>query len=305
MCSGTIRKTLQTDLFGEVIVETAIGVFESREKAEQAVKELLEHQIPERAIVFLTRSESEVMNFGQDLGTYAGAFLGGAVGTTAGCVGAALALIPGFGQVFALGVGGAALLGYLGSKAGASLGKSLAGQPGAPKPADSPEHAEHLLSVLKTGRSLVLVQTEFHDVASAATAILNRLGIGAASAGAGAAESSARQIDGVTVIDLRGRIAFGEGSTKLRETVSCLTAAGTNGVIFNMAGVTFVDSSGIGELVRAHMAFRKSGGAVKLCNLSIAVSDLLQATALNKVFEIFGDEAGALTSFKDSSAAGA
>ncbi len=64
-------------------METAIGVFDSREKAEQAVKELLDHQIPERAIVFLTRSESEAMNFGKGLGTYAGAFLGGAVGRRA------------------------------------------------------------------------------------------------------------------------------------------------------------------------------------------------------------------------------
>jgi len=147
-------------------METAIGVFDSRERAEEAVKELLEKQIPEQAIIFLTRSESEAMSFGKEIGSYAGGFLGGAVGTTAGCVGAALALIPGFGQVFALGVGGAALLGYLGSKAGASIAKGLAEQPSTPKPTSDErarEEAAHLLEVLKSGRSLVLVQSEFHD----------------------------------------------------------------------------------------------------------------------------------------------
>ncbi|HTP69022.1 MAG TPA: STAS domain-containing protein [Dongiaceae bacterium] len=286
-------------------METAIGVFDSREKAEQAVKELLQHQIPEQAIVFLTRSESEAMNFGKELGTYAGGFLGGAVGTTAGCVGAALALIPGFGQVFALGVGGAALLGYLGSKAGASIAQKVTAEPNSPRPAESAEDTEHLLGVLKSGRSVVLVQTGFHDVASEATAILNRLGISAGAGGPGTTETSTRQVEGITLIELRGRIAFGSGNTKLRETVSDLTAAGTKHVVFSMAGVTFVDSSGIGELVRGHMAMRKSGGALKLSNVSKPVGDLLKATALDKVFEIFVDEASAVKSFKDSSVASA
>src|SRR5271168_2460465 len=148
-------------------METAIGVFDSRERAEQAVKELVGHHVPQDSIVFLTRSESEAMSFGKDLGQYVGGFMGGAVGVTAGCVGAALALIPGFGQVFALGVGGAALLGYLGSRAGESFAKGIAEEPAAPKPTSedkSAEEASHFLEVLKSGRSLVLVQTEFHDV---------------------------------------------------------------------------------------------------------------------------------------------
>src|SRR5271154_4485276 len=161
-------------------MESAIGVFDSREHAEQAVKELIQNHVPEESIIFLTRSESEAMSFGKDLGQYVGGFMGGAVGVTAGCVGAALALIPGFGQVFALGVGGAALLGYLGSRAGESVAKGLAEEPGTPKPTaeHSAEEAEHLLEVLKSGRSLVLVQTEFHDVAGVASRVLDRLALG-------------------------------------------------------------------------------------------------------------------------------
>jgi hypothetical protein len=124
-------------------METAIGVFDSRERAEAAVKELVQKQIPEQAIIFLTRSESEAVSFGKEVGSYAGGFMGGALGATAGCIGAALALIPGFGQVFALGFGGAALLGYLGSKAGASITTGLADDPTAPKPASDEKAGEN------------------------------------------------------------------------------------------------------------------------------------------------------------------
>lgn len=289
-------------------METAIGVFDSRERAEEAVKELIQKQIPEQAIIFLTRSESEAMSFGKGVGTYAGGFLGGAVGTTAGCVGAALALIPGFGQVFALGVGGAALLGYLGSKAGASIAKGLTEDSKAPKPTSDEragENAAYFLEVLKSGRSLVLVQTDFRDVAAAATEVLDRLGLGKQTPSLSKTQSSTREVEGITVVDFRGRIAFGEGNTKLRETITGLSSAGVNKVVLNMAEVDFVDSSGIGEMVKGHMAMRKQGGQLKLTSLSKTVSDLLQATSLNKIFEIYADEASALKSFESGMSAGA
>jgi len=242
------------------------------------------------------------MAFGKELGTYAGGFLGGAVGVTAGCVGAAIALIPGFGQVFALGVGGAALLGYLGSKAGGSIAGNIAGSedPNKPKPASSEtsEEASHLLEVLKTGRSVVLVQTEYHEVAAKATSILNRLGIGAQQATVtGATTSSTRTSEGVTILDFRGRIAFGVGNTRLREALANLLAGGTKKLVINLKEVDFVDSSGIGEMVKGHMAFRKINGQLKLCSLTKNVNDLLTATSLNKLFEIHPDEASAVKSF--------
>jgi anti-sigma B factor antagonist len=282
-------------------VETAIGVFDSREKAEEAVRELIEKQIPEQSIIFLTRSETEVMSFGKEVGSYAGGFLGGAVGATAGCVGAALALIPGFGQVFALGFGGAALLGYLGSKAGASITQGLAQDPDKPKPASDEkagENAEYFLEVLKSGRSLVLVQTEFNDVAAAASAILDRHGVGPQTPSPVKAQSSTRQIGGIVIVDFRGRIAFGDGNAKLRETLAGLSAVGSNKVLLNMREVDYVDSAGIGDIVKGHMSMRKQGGYLKLANLTKPVSDLLQATSLNKLFEIYPDEESALKSFE-------
>jgi anti-sigma B factor antagonist len=280
-------------------METAIGVFDSRERAEQAVKELVAQHIPQESIIFLTRSESEAMSFGKDLGQYVGGFMGGAVGVTAGCVGAALALIPGFGQIFALGVGGAALLGFLGSQAGSALGEQLSHDPGKPAPtieAKSQTEAEHLLEVLKSGRSVVLVQSEFHDVIGTASSVLDRLGLGIQTASAASPQVSARQVNGVSVVDLRGKIAFGAGNTLFREAIAGLLAAGHHNVVLNLQDVSYIDSSGIGELVRSHMAIRKQGGQMRLVNLSPIVSDLLTATSLNKVFSVERDEATAIGS---------
>ncbi len=282
-------------------METAIGVFRSRDHAEAAVKDLLQKHVPEESIVFLTRSESEAMGFGKDLGTYAGGFIGGAVGTTAAVVGATLALIPGFGQVFALGVGGAALLGYLGSKAGGSIAKGISEEPGTPKPATGDkggEEATHLLEVLKQGRSVVVVRTEFKDVAAAACEVLDRLGLGKQErTGATKGETTTRTSGNVTIIDARGRIAFGDGVTQLREAVANALASGARNVVLNMKEIDYVDSSGMGEMVRSHMAIRKQGGQLKLANPNKMVIDVLRATGMNKVFDVQPDEATATQSF--------
>ena len=284
-------------------METAIGIFDSRERAEQAVKDLIDDHVPQESIIFLTRSESEAMSFGKDLGQYVGGFMGGAVGVTAGCVGAALALIPGFGQVFALGVGGAALLGFLGSQAGSAVGEKISHDPGKPiptSPEQSAAEAEHLLEVLQSGRSLVLVQSEFHEVVGTASGVLDRLGLGIQSPTTSKPQVSTREVEGVTVVDLRGKIAFGGGNTLLRETIARLVAARHDKILLNLKEVDFIDSSGIGELVRSHMAIRKQGGQMKLASLSPVVNDLLIATSLNKVFLIERDEASAIQSFGET-----
>src|SRR6202171_1960806 len=113
-------------------MESAIGVFASRDSAEEAVKELKQH-VPEDSIVFLTRSENEAKRIGKELGTFVGGFTGGAAGMTAGVVAATL-LVPGLGPVFALGFGAAALLGLAGAGAGSTLGKAIAHEDQAPPP---------------------------------------------------------------------------------------------------------------------------------------------------------------------------
>src|SRR5258708_10998588 len=107
----------------EVLVETAIGVFATRDRAAEAVQELLRSGVPEDSIVFLTRSETDAQTVGKQFGAYAGGVIAGAAGRSAGFAAAVLLPAPGIGPVFAFGIGGAALLGLVGagtrSRAGA------------------------------------------------------------------------------------------------------------------------------------------------------------------------------------------
>ena len=111
-------------------------------------------------------------------------------------------------------------------------------------------------------------------------------------------KASTRQVDGITVVDLSGRITLGEGSVVLRETVRDLLAKGDKKMLLNLGEVTYIDSSGIGELVSAFTTVRNQGGELKLLNLTKKVHDLLQITKLLTVFDVHDDEAKAITSFE-------
>lgn len=110
-------------------------------------------------------------------------------------------------------------------------------------------------------------------------------------------KSSTRQVDGVSIVDLSGRITLGEGSTMLRDIVRDMIAKGNKKILLNLGDVTYIDSSGIGELVSAFTTVRNGGGELKLLNLTKKVHDLLQITKLYTVFDIKDDEASAIQSF--------
>lgn len=106
-----------------------------------------------------------------------------------------------------------------------------------------------------------------------------------------------RLVDGVTVLDLNGRITLGEGSVTLRDAVRDVLSKGSNHILLNLANVDYIDSSGIGELVSAFTTVKSSGGELKLLQLTKKVHDLLQITKLYTVFDIKDDEASAISSF--------
>src|SRR5438309_5095681 len=110
-------------------------------------------------------------------------------------------------------------------------------------------------------------------------------------------KSSTRQMDGVTILDLSGRITLGEGSVVLRDTVRDILTKGNKKILLNLGQVNYIDSSGIGELVSAFTTVRNQGGDLKLLNLTKKVHDLLQITKLYTVFDVRDDEAGAVKSF--------
>jgi anti-sigma B factor antagonist len=106
-----------------------------------------------------------------------------------------------------------------------------------------------------------------------------------------------RQVDGVTVLDLSGKIMLGEGSVTIRDAVRDVLATGKNKILLNLGDVNYIDSSGIGELVSALTAVKNAGGELKLLQLTKKVKDLLQITKLYTVFDIYDEEPEALASF--------
>jgi anti-sigma B factor antagonist len=111
-------------------------------------------------------------------------------------------------------------------------------------------------------------------------------------------KASTRQVNGVTVVDLSGRITLGEGSVVLRDTIRDVVGQGHKKILLNLGDVTYIDSSGIGELVSGFTSVRNQGGELKLLNLTKKVHDLLQITKLYTVFDIKDDEASAIAAFK-------
>jgi anti-sigma B factor antagonist len=110
-------------------------------------------------------------------------------------------------------------------------------------------------------------------------------------------KASSRRVDGVTILDLSGRITLGEGSVVLRDQIRELIGKSEKKILLNLGDVTYIDSSGIGELVSAFTTVRNQGGELKLLNLTKKVHDLLQITKLYTVFDVKDDEAAAIASF--------
>ena len=108
---------------------------------------------------------------------------------------------------------------------------------------------------------------------------------------------STRQVGDVTVVDVAGRITLGEGSSALRDLLREMVGKNQKKILLNLGEVSYIDSSGIGELVSGFTTVTNSGGQLKLLNLNKRVKDLLQITKLYTVFDVHEDEAGAIRSF--------
>src|ERR1700728_4665025 len=106
-----------------------------------------------------------------------------------------------------------------------------------------------------------------------------------------------REKEGITILDFKGRIAAGPEATALREKVAEVTAATKRNLVLNLAGVDYIDSTGLGALVVCVTGLRKLGGNMKLLNLNRRNIDLLVMTKLDTVFEVFTDEQDAVSSY--------
>jgi anti-sigma B factor antagonist len=107
-----------------------------------------------------------------------------------------------------------------------------------------------------------------------------------------------RQAGDVSILDLDGEVRIGDSATALRSAIRELVAAGNKKILLNLAGVRYIDSSGIGELIANYTTVGRTGGQLKLLNLTEKVQDLLVITKLLTVFDVYEDEGEALSSFK-------
>ena len=113
-----------------------------------------------------------------------------------------------------------------------------------------------------------------------------------------------REVDGVLVLDLEGRIVLGEESSALRDKVRSLLNEGKKAIILNLSNVSFIDSSGLGALVASHSSAKAAGATVRLCNVGSKFHELLQITKLYTVFDVSDTEADALRAMTKAASAG-
>jgi anti-sigma B factor antagonist len=106
-----------------------------------------------------------------------------------------------------------------------------------------------------------------------------------------------REVDGICVVTLYGRIVFGAENNALREKVENLIAEGKKKIVLDMENVDHIDSSGLGTLVAAHVRAKNQGASLHLCHLGRKFSEVLQLTKLTAVFQVSSTEAAAVASF--------
>lgn len=106
-----------------------------------------------------------------------------------------------------------------------------------------------------------------------------------------------RRVNDVVILDVEGKILLGEGDVQLREAIQRLLQSGVKKILLNLADVPYIDSAGLGEIVRCYTTTRREGGELKLLNLTSRIRDLLTITKLITVFESFDTEEAALKSF--------
>ena len=109
-----------------------------------------------------------------------------------------------------------------------------------------------------------------------------------------------RVIGDVTILDLKGKMTLGEGDELLKDKINSLIHQGQKKLLLNLEGVPYIDSAGLGEIVRTYTTVSRQGGHLKLLNLTKRITDLLSITKLLTVFETYDSEPDAIRSFSAS-----
>ncbi|HTM30292.1 MAG TPA: STAS domain-containing protein [Vicinamibacterales bacterium] len=111
-------------------------------------------------------------------------------------------------------------------------------------------------------------------------------------------EIAERTLNDVTILDLKGKMTLGEGDELLKDKINSLLSQGRKRLLLNLEGVPYIDSAGLGEVVRTYTTVSRQGGSLKLLNLTKRIEDLLSITKLLTVFETYDSESEAVSSYK-------
>jgi anti-sigma B factor antagonist len=273
-------------------MHTTVGIFATRERAEEALVRLLENHIPEDRIVYLTRSE-------QDAATVSGRMHERAFAASRSQARETGRLTPNPSPVFALGFGDKT---PLPSTTHPPFGLST----GDPAVLDSlvasasSEDRDFFQRVLDGGNSAVVVRTNSAMSAAAVCEIFDTFALHMRRSGSTPTSVILRRLSGGALAEFSGKIALGEGTALLRESIQNLVHFGYRHILLDLEHVDYLDSAGLGELVRSHVTVRGHGRTLKLVKPSAGVLRLLQMTRLDRVFEIVADQPAALRALQTS-----
>jgi anti-anti-sigma factor len=273
-------------------MHTTVGIFATRERAEEALVRLLGNHIPQDRIVYLTRSEQDAATVGNRMNErYLAASSSQARETGR--------LMPNASPVFALGFSDKTPLPsttHLPSTRSTGdpgvLDSLVAGA--------SSEDRNFFQRVLDGGNSAVVVRTNSAMSAAAACEIFDTFALHMRRSGLTPASVILRRLSGGALAEFSGKIALGEGTALLRESIQSLLHFGCLHILLDLERVEYLDSAGLGELVRSDVTVRGHGGTLKLVRPGAGVLRLLQITRLDRVFEIVADQPTALRTLQRS-----
>jgi anti-sigma B factor antagonist len=273
-------------------MKTAVGVFADRIRAEEAIRALLKNKVPPERITFLTRSEPEANSISEHLQSTT--VLQHTVGTPARF---SVLSISGVGPVLVQGPDIADLFDRPVRDQSLAAPAQASNDPWRQSSAShgSEDDAAFFRRMLNDGCSVIVVRSDSNQIAAAACEVLDTLSLGIRKTTAGKGHINVRQIPGAAIATFSGKLALDDGCRLLRETVHALLDAGQLRILLNLERLDFLDSAGLGELVRTHVAIRARGGQLTLINPAPNVRQLLRMTRVDQVFDIAHDELSALS----------
>lgn len=269
-------------------MRTAVGVFSDHNQAEEAIRKLLERHVPPERISFLTRSEPAASSLGKHLESPVPSAPDAAPARS-------VISVAGVGPVFVQGHEAKAIV-EPSTLSGGSI-TPLANDPWR-KPSTgtgAEEDASFFRRVLSDGCSVIIVRSDSHLVAAAACEVLDKLSLGIRKSVSARSGVVVREVPGAVIAAFSGKIAHDEGCLLLRETVRAFLNGRQKRILLNLEQVDFVDSAGLGELVRAHTAVHSRGGRLTLVSPAAGVLRILRVTQVDKVFDIAPDQFTALS----------